>query len=833
MNRRSFLRSSFASTLMAAAVKKNTFGFEPAAEAPAIRLSSLHPRLANQGWGSLLFDESIDGKLLQIGRRKFQHGVSTHARSDLVYLVGGRYSSFRAWVGVDDASAKSPEATARFLVYADGIKLFDSDVMKQHSPAARVEVDITGINVLRLVVTYIGAYANHVDWAEAELTPDPHSKSIPFQVPKASLQRIKSGDLTFFAGGSSLAGLELPNGKRINLRGSFGFGPHVRSGTDTRVDTSANFQSAQGGLGWDWQCESHSHRPWIAPIDTVFQWPDPSHGALWLPRGFGSKWQDPMVPQPFEDKTYDYGAFFNREDGLSLPMASVLDKENGFGISFIQSPRDVLLDLQISTTKKGEIRFSRAFHRLGGTLSKTAVHMDIVVHEPDVRAAMNTIVTRYPEYFDPPCKLAQQVGGGGAYSGWEGALETKKLSAMGFTMNWKASIDFPYMGQFLPPVKDDEKWNRFAGGGGGDFTAADEGRYGQTSIRQMSAYSTAMRAQGFYVLNYFNVTEFGANITYPAPHPKSANDPELWKDPNDFLHDKLEDAVLKTPGPLWTWGNGVIMDCGDPAYHDFLLQQAKRHVEKLPDSSGICIDRMDWLTRYNPNADDSVTWIDGPYRHLRRSWIALMEELGPVFHDANKVIFGNDMDRRLELMRHVDGFYDEHGYFPYNLNTSSFLALRKPLVCWTSDENPFGSDPDEYFQRLLYMGAFPTIPLPGNDHSAMPSEAVDRLYLDYGPFFIALRGRTWLLKPGVIEVAGSDAKANIFETPEAYVIFVGLAGRKNNVTLTLRGVSGTAKVLYPGGSEGESLAINNPAAAAIEVPLRRGCAMLILNKGNS
>ena len=70
------------------------------------------------------------------------------------------------------------------------------------------------------------------------------------------------------------------------------------------------------------------------------------------------------------------------------------------------------------------------------------------------------------------------------------------------------------------------------------------------------------------------------------------------------------------------------------------------------------------------------------------------------------------MDRRLELMRHVDGFYDEHGYFPYNLNTSSFLALRKPLVCWTSDENPFGTDPDEYFQRHLYMGAFPTVPFP-------------------------------------------------------------------------------------------------------------------------
>ena len=746
MNRRSFLFSTLTSTVLAATVK--TFGFQTTKESAAIRLSSLRPRLANQGWGSLLFDQSVDGKPLQIADRQFKHGVSTHARSDLVYLVGGRYSAFRAWVGVDDAASKSEEATARFLVYGDGTKLFDSDVMRAKTPAIRVDTDVTNVNVLRLIVTYIGAYANHVDWAEAELTPNPHSTTISFQVPKKSSERIRSGNLTFIAGGASLAGVELPSGKSIDLEGSFGLGPHVLGDADARVDIAGKFQSAPDGLVWDWECDSHSHKPWIAPVDTVFKWPDPSHAKVWLPRGFGSQWHDPLIPQPFEDKTYDYGAFFNREDGLSLPMASILDQENGVGITFIQSPRDVLLDLQMSTTKSGEIRFSRAFHRFGGKLSKSQFHMDIVVHEPDVRAALNAIVTRYPEYFDPPCKLAHQVGGGGAYSGWEGTLDAKKLSNMGFTMNWKASIDFPYMGQFLPPVKDDEKWNRFAGGGEGDFTSQDEGRFGQTSIRQMSAYSTDMRAQGFHVLNYFNVTEFGANITYPAPPAKNENDPILWKDPNDFLHDRLEDAVLKTPAPIWTWGKGVIMDCGDPTYRGFLLEQAKRHVEKLPDSSGICIDRMDWLTRYNPNADDGATWIDGPCRHLRRSWISLMEELGPTFHDAGKVIFGNDMDRRLELMRHVDGFYDEHGYFPYNLNTSSFLALRKPLVCWTSDENPFGADPDEYFQRHLYMGAFPTVPFLGNDHSVLPSKANERLYLDYGPLLNALRGRTWLLKPG-------------------------------------------------------------------------------------
>ena len=31
----------------------------------------------------------------------------------------------------------------------------------------------------------------------------------------------------------------------------------------------------------------------------------------------------------------------------------------------------------------------------------------------------------------------------------------------------------------------------------------------------------------------------------------------------------------------------------------------------MPDSDGICIDRVDWLRLYNRQADDGVTWIDG------------------------------------------------------------------------------------------------------------------------------------------------------------------------------------------------------------------------------
>ena len=533
MNRRSFLTSTAISALVAATSKASAAVVAP--EQPIVRLSSLHPRLANQGWGTLQFDQSVGGKPLQIGDRTFQHGVSTHARSDLVYLIAGSYSRFRAWVGVDAAPSKSKAATARFQVFADGTKLFDSGTMKDQTPAVRVDIDVTNVNVLRLIVSYVGNYAEHVDWAEAELVSRPGYTAA--QAPRASkpVQQVRSGDIVFTAAGNSLAGFQLSNGKRINLEGFFGLGPYAPMNSAPSVKMEANFKSAPGGVTWDWECNSRSHRSWVAPVDTRFKWPTPSRAKVWLPWGHGSKWQDPLVPQPFQDKTYEYGAFFNREGGLSLPMATVLDEESGVGVTFIQSPNDVLLDMQISTSKAGEICFSRAFHRMGGAESKIKFHMDIVVHEPDVRAALKAIVDRYPQYFEAPCDLAHQVGGAGAYSGWEGAIDARKLAAMGFTVNWKASIDFPYMGMFLPPVKDDEKWNRFAGGGEGVFDETkDEGRYGQTSIRQMSDYSVAMRAQGFHVLNYFNVTEFGTHISYPAPAQPQRTTPMFGKTATAF-----------------------------------------------------------------------------------------------------------------------------------------------------------------------------------------------------------------------------------------------------------------------------------------------------------
>ncbi|MFN8572100.1 MAG: NPCBM/NEW2 domain-containing protein [Gemmatimonadaceae bacterium] len=820
MDRRSFL---IAGTL---ATTAKAFKLPLADQPSVVRLSTLRPRLANHGWGSQFYDVSVDGKPLQIGERVYAHGVSTHARSDLVYLLGGRHARFRAWVGVDATKQRAPEATAVFYVFVDGKKAFDSGVMSQSSAPQRVDIPVTGANHLRLVVGYVDTYCDHVNWAEAELVRSPLARDI-VAADGGPILRIPSGSLAFHGRGHRITTLELPSGQRLPLAVSGGLAPGALQRAPR--DGVTTYHPIADGIRWNWEYRSPSQSSWTSPVDTVFQVPDPSRMRLWLPWGHGWQWEDPLAPRPFEDKTYEYGAFFNREGGLSLPMATILDPVAGVGVSFIQSPDDVLLDMQVTTTSAGEIRFSRAFHRFGGGAAPTQFNVDIVVHEPDVRAALRAIVDRYPKYFNAPNPLAHRIGGGAAYSGWEGDLPTEKLTAMGFTFNWKASLDFPYMGLFLPPVADDVQWNRFAGGGDGRHTDADEGRYGQTTIRHMNDYSVDMKRRGFHVLNYFNVTEFGTNIVYPPPPPATTNPAERWRNSNDLLHGQLEGAVLKTPDPIFTWGKGVIMDCGEANYRRLLLDQARQHVARLPDSDGICIDRMDWLTRYNPHASDNVTWIDGPNRHLRRSWMSLMSDLAPIFHQAGKVVFGNDMDRRLELMEHVDGFYDEHGHFPFNLNTSAWLSVRKPLVCWTPDDDALKPDPDVYFQRLLYLGAFPTIPYAGNDHTLVPNDFNEPLYLAYGPLFRAIMARTWILQPGIVDVDGGVAKANAFETPTKYVVFVGLAGERQSVSITVRGLEGEGTVLHPGSSAPVPLkGIGSTNSVRWDVPMHRGCALLLL-----
>ena len=603
-----------------------------------------------------------------------------------------------------------------------------------------------------------------------------------------------------------------------------------------------------------WEVEIAGESAFSAKIVSRLQMPVNDDARFWTawsdPLHSDEGWHDPMEAQPPQNRTWYYGApaFTQKKkklvsycplhgDTFCMPVATLLYPAQDQGISLVLSPDDALLDLELRTAKDGGITFVRLNHRIGKD-RPVRFAMDLVAHPADPRAALGWMAARYPEYFEPPLPAAHDIAGCGAYSAYEGDLDAEKFRKMAFRVNWKASFDFPYMGMFMPPVPgDDDRWFRFNDKACGQPLPQEDN---WSSVARMRAYSEKMRGYGFYVLNYFNVTEFGVNLKGAAAvTPGADKDPDAWRNANDFTYTRVADGVLSLPnGGYWnTWGAAVAMDPGGPDYQKFLLDQARRHVEKLPASSGVCIDRMDWLRMANPNADDGESWVDGkPCRLLYTSWRDLMPKLAPIFHDAGKFVFVNNHLKRIDLLRHVDGIYCEFADNGRALNATGLLTLHKPAIGWTVSVDTLKPDPDGFFQRYMYMGVFPTVPLSGNDHTIVPSEWADKYYLDYGPMLDAMRGKHWVLQAHVVAVENNAAKANLFAVPGGFAMPVTFGGDAKGVTVVLRGLpvgagtgTLTAEAMYPGAEAWTRIgAVESAPKMRLNVPLQRGCAMVRL-----
>ncbi len=822
-------------------------------------LDALQPVTASQGWGQLMVGKSVQGGPIRIGDRTFRHGLGTHAPSEVVYDLGGQYDRFAAWVGVDAEMKDYTASTVVFKVFGDGRELFSSGIMRIGTPAKRVDVPIHGIAELRLVVEDAGdgQECDHADWADPVLFGNP--KRVPEIAPKpkrsirapgitlklsarGEICAVVLGKTEYPMTGSSrlrecregdVSVRKLPNGGMEFTRNL------TRLSTADKCTITERFIPTKTSIRWEMEILGIG-APWSTPIITQLRWPETTKSRFWTawddPQTSGTGWHDPLVAIPFVDKGMWIGAppgqgNYTGGDAVTIPIASILIPSTDAGLSLVLSPEDTYLETALTTGRDGTIRLTRLSHRISSAHT-VRFAADIVPHKSDWRAGLGWMVNRYPQFFNPPNPRADQIVGCGAYSFYEGDLDVAKFKKMSFRVNWKASFDFPYIGMFLPPVSSDtEKWPRFDADSGGQRTAA----HTETSIAQMSDYSRRMRADGFYVLNYFNVTEFGAGMR-SAPGPRmQPGDSEMWRDPQQFVANTLQDAVLisESGRQLGSWGGAIIMDCGVKSYQDFLMAQARRHIEKLPYSSGICIDRMDWLRQYSQNGDDGVSWRGKPLRAVSESWKSTMARLGPLMHANDKVIFVNPLLARLDLMKEVDGVYHEFGDLAPCLNAEAFLCVRKPAISWAHDASGIG-DPDTYFQRHLYLGVYPTAPFPGNDHTIRPSEQLDKWYLDYGPLLDLMRGKKWVLEPHVIEVEGG-AKANLFAVPGGYALPVVFGGKAENARVTIRKPSALAKwppkpvvqAFHPGSDQPVTLtATVKGDLLKLTVPLVRGCAMV-------
>ncbi|MEU6139418.1 NPCBM/NEW2 domain-containing protein [Streptomyces sp. NPDC047081] len=111
-----------------------------------------------------------DGHPITIGGVVYTKGLGVHAESAVEYYTGKACEKVTADVGVDDE--KGAKGTVAFEIWADGIKVASTGVLTNAMPAQPLTADVTGAQVVRLVVTDggDGIDSDHADWADAQLS---------------------------------------------------------------------------------------------------------------------------------------------------------------------------------------------------------------------------------------------------------------------------------------------------------------------------------------------------------------------------------------------------------------------------------------------------------------------------------------------------------------------------------------------------------------------------------------------------------------------------------------------------------------------------------------
>ncbi|MGI5452500.1 NPCBM/NEW2 domain-containing protein [Streptomyces sp. CA-249302] len=111
-----------------------------------------------------------DGHPITVGGVVYGKGLGVHAESAVAFYTGKACETVTADVGVDDE--KGAKGTVAFEVWADGTKVASTGVLTNAMPAQPLTADVTGAQVVRLVVTDggDGIDSDHADWGDAQLS---------------------------------------------------------------------------------------------------------------------------------------------------------------------------------------------------------------------------------------------------------------------------------------------------------------------------------------------------------------------------------------------------------------------------------------------------------------------------------------------------------------------------------------------------------------------------------------------------------------------------------------------------------------------------------------
>jgi hypothetical protein len=132
---------------------------EPTSIPPDKYLLDIQPKSADVGMWSLgvgVFPENQSdfekGRQIATHQKIYGWGLFAHAPSRLVYELNGEYSLFKADILIEDSACGDG---ARFSVFLDGNKIYQSDVILPTDLPASIELDVTGGRLLELTTSIV------------------------------------------------------------------------------------------------------------------------------------------------------------------------------------------------------------------------------------------------------------------------------------------------------------------------------------------------------------------------------------------------------------------------------------------------------------------------------------------------------------------------------------------------------------------------------------------------------------------------------------------------------------------------------------------------------
>src|SRR5262249_23104825 len=107
---------------------------------------------------------------LRMNGQTYDRGLAVHSRCILTYDLNGKYSTFEALVGFDDAAKGQGRVDCR--VFADGKELYSNLDLRADGPPVKLALPVAGAEQLRLCVDFGRGQdtGDRVIWANARLS---------------------------------------------------------------------------------------------------------------------------------------------------------------------------------------------------------------------------------------------------------------------------------------------------------------------------------------------------------------------------------------------------------------------------------------------------------------------------------------------------------------------------------------------------------------------------------------------------------------------------------------------------------------------------------------